>query len=181
MDEEVDSKKLKSSTEQPLSPPWLDLPDPITELILEKLPLPDYVRFAAVCQKWRSIQNNHRLRFSPSQPPMSPDLPWIIPALQSGKIQNSVASVPSTTQNTTSTALLLPKFTIFSPAMAGSYSPAMSYPTCLPSSTPSPTSKSIFHSFPFPKIKNSRILVIGRVPCQPHLAIQTAASSSSRR
>lgn len=44
--------------------PWLDLPDPLTEQILERLPLSEYIRFVAVCSKWRSIQRNHRLRFT---------------------------------------------------------------------------------------------------------------------
>ena len=57
--------------------PWVDLPDPFTEQILERLPLSDYIRFVAVCPKWRSIQRNHRLRFTRLPPPMLP-LPWLI-------------------------------------------------------------------------------------------------------
>lgn len=70
MEEEIENEE---------KPIWLNLLVPITELILERLPLPDYIRFGAVCRQWRSIQINHRLRHAPGPPPMPYSLPWLIP------------------------------------------------------------------------------------------------------
>lgn len=61
-------------------PPWLDLPDPLQELVLERLPLSDYIRYGGVCRKWRSIQRAHRLRHAPGPPPVLSPLPWLIPS-----------------------------------------------------------------------------------------------------
>lgn len=68
----------------PLQSPLLDLPIPITELILECLPLPDYIRFGSVCRKWHLIQKQHRIHHSPLSPPMRKSFPWLIRERKNG-------------------------------------------------------------------------------------------------
>lgn len=93
--EDKKTKPSSSSSPSPSNPtqlqsqrPWLDLPDGVTELVLERLPLSDYVRFPAVCRRWRSIQKAHRLRHSPGPPPMRP-LTWLVVPTQEPSPQDS--------------------------------------------------------------------------------------------
>ena len=76
---ETSSSSLPSKMESLTlnTPPWLDLPNPLTENILKSLPLSDYIRFGAVCPNWLSIQTAHRRLHAPMLPPMI-NLPWFV-------------------------------------------------------------------------------------------------------
>lgn len=54
-----------------------DLTPLILELILERLPISDYLQFAAVYRTWRDIQHDHRCRHAAS-PRYKRQLPWLM-------------------------------------------------------------------------------------------------------
>lgn len=168
MEEEIISKNLKTCTEKNHYP--------ITELIVEKLPLPDYLRFAAVCQKWRSVQENHRLRFSPSQPPMSSPFPRLIPQ---HLIENSPLQCFRPFKQTFYG--LRPIYTPVGLCMFSSYGWILfvneEQPYTFLLINPITNVRLSSHSFPFPMSSHST----GSAPCRPHPPIPTAPSSSSLR
>ncbi|KAJ8623870.1 hypothetical protein MRB53_032400 [Persea americana] len=67
----MNKRPMKEDMHQGSNSHWSDLPLPLLELILKRLPAQDYFRFGAVCYSWRNAEK-HQF-YSPAS-----QLPWLM-------------------------------------------------------------------------------------------------------
>lgn len=76
-------------------PGWADLPRDLLESVLGRLPVPDRLRFPAVCTAWQSAAP-HRLEHDPIIP--APPCPWLMLPFNPTKLSSSEARFLSVTE-----------------------------------------------------------------------------------